>query len=85
VLFLGADDVFVYNNIFMGMVSVDPTVRNFNEDNNIFWSFLYDGSYLDTPFGDNSVTVRGGSGFNSGYDTNYFEGSGNFFCWWTFV
>jgi uncharacterized repeat protein (TIGR02543 family) len=74
-----AEDVFVYNNIFVGLVDVDSDITNFNENNNIFWAFKYEGNYLDNPLGTDSIIIHGSSGLNPGYDENYFEGSSNFF------
>jgi len=76
---IGASDVSIYNNIFVGAMSL-PVGRftNLNEDNNILWSFNDGNGYLDEPIGSNSILIaKGSGGFN--YDENYFEGSGNFF------
>ncbi len=68
----GASDVFVYNNVFVGIVGVDPSISNFDENNNIFWAFQYGkGNFLDKPLGNNSIIVYG--------NDNYFESSENFF------
>ncbi len=74
----GASDIFIYNNIFAGGVSIDDSI-DFTEDNNI-WRYLKVGSnYLQDPPGENSIVIGYYGGYYPGYDENYFKGSVNFF------
>ena len=62
----------VHNNIFIGVFSVDTSLfSTFDEENNIYW-IVKNGTNWPQTFGTNSIVARY-------IDTNYFEGSGNFF------
>ncbi len=76
---VGVQNLKVYNNVFVGTANMKSTLKNYEENNNIFFSFKDSGSYLSNSPGSNSIVIYGPSGFNPGYNENYFEDSGVFF------